>query len=96
MNSVSLNDFIHEGPKLQNELFNALLRFRKHPVAIMSDISEMHLQIRLRPEDRQFHRFLLKSEVTPPEEYEFNRVIFGVNASPFLAMFVSRKNAELY
>jgi hypothetical protein len=93
---VSLNDFIHEGPKLQNELFNVILRFRKHPVAVICDISEMYLQIGLRPEDRPFHRFLWKSEITPPEVYEFNRVVFGVNASPFLAMFVSRKNAELY
>ena len=29
---VSLNDAIHQGPKLQEELFKVLIRFRKYPV----------------------------------------------------------------
>ena len=40
---VSLNDAIHQGPKLQRELFDVLLRFRRSPVAIACDISEMYL-----------------------------------------------------
>ena len=42
---VSLNDQIHQGPKLQNELFNVLLRFRKFPIGLICDIAEMYLRI---------------------------------------------------
>ena len=54
---VSLNDVIHQGPKLQRDLFNILIRFRQHPVALISDISEMYLRIEISPEDRPYQRF---------------------------------------
>ena len=40
-NDVSLNDAIEQGPKLQLELFDVLLRFRKNPVAIMCERTEV-------------------------------------------------------
>ena len=46
------NDVIHQGPKLQQGLFDVLLRFRKLPVAVVCDIAEMYLQIKLYPGDR--------------------------------------------
>ena len=57
----SLNDAILPGPKLQRELFDVLIRFRRAPLALSADISEMFLQVRLREEDRPFHRFLWRS-----------------------------------
>ena len=38
---VSLNDVIHQGPKLQQDLFDVLLRFRQCQVAVVCDIAEM-------------------------------------------------------
>jgi hypothetical protein len=35
---MSLNDVIHAGPKLQQDLFNVLMRFRRNPVAVACDI----------------------------------------------------------
>ena len=95
---VSLNDVIHQGPKLQQELFNVLIRFRRYPVALVCDIAEMYLRIGLYPEDRSCHRFLWRSLNIhqKPMEYEFNRLVFGVNSSPFLAQLVSRYHAVLY
>ena len=95
---VSLNDVIHQGPKLQQELFNVLIRFRRYPVALVCDIAEMYLRIGLYPEDRPYHRFLWRSLNInqKPTEYEFNCLVFGVNSSPFLAQLVSRYHAELY
>ena len=55
---VSLNDAIRQGPKLQRELFDVLLRFKRNPVVIACDISKMYLWIEIVPEDRLFHRFL--------------------------------------
>ena len=95
---VSLNDAIYQGPKLQRELTDVLLRFRRNPVALMCDIAEMYLRIEVAPKDRPYQRFLwrtLNQERASDEyEYEFNRVVFGVNSSPFQAQFVAQKHAE--
>ena len=40
---TSLNDELYPGPKLQNSLFDVLLRFRRFPVAVVCDVSEMYL-----------------------------------------------------
>ena len=42
---VSLNDTIHQDPKLPNDLFDVLLRFRRHSEALVCDIAEMYLRI---------------------------------------------------
>ncbi|XP_053406667.1 uncharacterized protein LOC123558187 [Mercenaria mercenaria] len=94
--NVCLNDVVYAGPKLQNELFDVLLRFRKKPVAIVCDIAEMYLRVGILETDRRFHRFLWNSKCDPPEQYEFNRLVFGVNASPFLAQFVAQENAKAF
>ena len=94
---ISLNDTIYQGPKLQNDLFDVLLRFRKHPVALVCDIEEMYLQINLKENDKLFHRFLWRTDYSQePDIYEFNRLVFGANCSPFLAQYVSQENARLY
>ncbi|XP_068719623.1 uncharacterized protein [Montipora capricornis] len=93
---VSLNDVIYQGPKLQKDLKDVLLRFRRHPVGLVCDIAEMYLRIEVTPKDRSCQRFLWRSldQQTKPEEYEFNRVVFGINSSPFQAQFVSQTHAE--
>ena len=95
---ISLNDAIYQGPKLQQELFEVLIRFRRYPVALVCDIAEMYLRIELYPQDRTFHRFLWRDldSNKKPTEYEFNRLVFGVNSSPFLAQLVSRHHATIY
>ena len=55
---VSLNDEILPGPKLQNDLVNILLRFRRNPIALVADISQMYLRIQIAPPDRRYFRFL--------------------------------------
>ena len=93
---ISLNDVIYQGPKLQRDLNDVLLRFRRRPVALICDIAEMYLRIEVAPEDRSCQRFLWRSmdQQKEPEEFEFNRVVFGVNSSPFHAQFVSQFHAE--
>ena len=56
-----LNDFIQTGPKLQNDLVEILIRFRKNNIALVSDISEMHLQIGVQQDDRRYMRFLWRN-----------------------------------
>ena len=95
---VSLNDVIHQGPKLQRDLFDVLLRFRKLPVALLCDIAEMYLRIGITDEDKPYHRFLWRGtdQNRYPDVYEFDRVVFGVNSSPFLAQFVLQQHAKTY
>ena len=95
---TSLNDHILPGPKLQTNLFDVLLRFRRFPVAIACDVSEMYLQIRIPPEDRPKFRFLWRNlEVDrDPDVYEFERVVFGDASAPFRAQFVSQENARIH
>lgn len=94
---ISLNDAIHQGPSLQTDLFDVLVRFRRHSIAVACDIQEMYLQVGIPPPDRKYHRFLWRTTPeSPVEKYEFNRLVFGVNASPFLAQCVSRYNARKY
>ena len=95
---VSLNDVICQGPKLQRDLFQVLLRFRKQPIALVCDIAEMYLRIEIAPEDLSFHRFFWRDlhQQKVPEEYEFSRVVLEVNSSPSLAQFVSQHHAETH
>ena len=87
-NGVSLNSCLEPGPALQPDLVGILLRFRKNYVGIMGDIEKMFLQIRLKEEDRDSHRYLWR-DLDPkatPKIYRMTRVTFGVVSSPFLAI----------
>lgn len=68
---TSLNDTIYRGPKLQRELSDVLLRFRKHQVCFTCDIAEMYLRIGLRDSDRPYHRFLWRDidQEKQPDQY---------------------------
>ena len=44
-NGQSLNDIICQGPKLQRDIFDVLICFRRFPVALACDIAEMYLRI---------------------------------------------------
>jgi hypothetical protein len=83
INGVSLNDCLEAGPSLIPCLSEVLLRFRRWRYALTADISKAFLQISLRREDRDVHRFLW--EVGGVErKMRFLRVTFGVTSSPFL------------
>ena len=84
----SLNDQILAGPKLQNDIVDVMIRFRRFKYAIIGDISEMYLQILLRSEDRKFCRFIFNNKI-----YEWSRLIFGRSDAPFTALHVIRTHA---
>jgi hypothetical protein len=83
-NGVSLNDCLEAGPCLLPALFDVLLRFRRWPVALTADIRKAFLQIRVREEDRDVHRFLYLSARGEFRDLRFTRVPFGNKSSPFL------------
>ncbi|UYV78056.1 hypothetical protein LAZ67_15003332 [Cordylochernes scorpioides] len=86
-NNVSLNQFLHKGPKIQQDVFFILLRFRTYPVAITADIEKMYRQIRIHPEDADYQRILWRpSPEEPVVDYRLLTVTYGTTSAPFLAM----------
>ena len=75
-----------------------LLRFRFKSVAFVADLEKAFLQITLHPEDRDVTRFLWRAAAADvvPTMYRMTRVMFGVNASPFLLQATIRHHLDLY
>ena len=94
--NVSLNDTMHPGPKLQREIFDILVRFRRGRVGLVGDIKEMFSQVILAEEDRRFHRILWRDLdlASPVRIYEAQRLTFGDRASPFLAQYILQSHAR--
>ena len=93
----SLNGALLNGPKLQTELPGILLKFRQKPFAIGADIEAMFSRIRLTQADAKYHRFLMTDKNTGEiVVYQMNRLTFGDEASPFIAIHTLRKTAEDY
>ncbi|XP_032782640.2 uncharacterized protein LOC116920627 [Daphnia magna] len=81
-----LNDYIVSGPPVQNPLSAVVIRFREGAVAWSADIRAMFSRIRLKKEDRRYHRFLWPEEDGSVSTCEMTRVTFGVSCSPFVAI----------
>ena len=92
---VSLNDVLAAGPTLHPNLDQILIRFRKHRVAVSTDIGKMFREVLLSQPDRQLHRFLWRPQPDQTlETYCMNRVTFGVRPSPYLAVRALQQTAE--
>ena len=87
-NGPSLNDCLYTGPSFGQSIFDILLRFRFHRVALAGDIEKAFLMVSVQEKDRDSLRFLwtrdVKGEVPDVVVLRFTRVVFGVNSSPFL------------
>ena len=70
-------------------------RFRRAPVALSADISEMLFQVELQDKDCPFHLFLLHDfdTIREPNGYEFQRLLFGNTACPFCSQYVLQTHA---
>jgi len=82
----SLNECLEKGPNLLELIPSILLRFREHKVGVISDIRKAFQMVEMKAEDRDSLRFLWWQDVEKSElkVYRHNRVVFGVNCSPFL------------
>ena len=90
---VSLNDILYVGPKIQDDLFPILLRFRTHTYVIIADIEKMYRQFLIREEDRKYLKILwLENGIIIA--YESNTITFGVKPAPYLAIRCLQQLAE--
>ncbi|KAL3092962.1 hypothetical protein niasHS_004989 [Heterodera schachtii] len=102
----SLNECLHTGPLLLNELTGILLRWRRMKHLILADIEKAFLQLSVREEDRDATRFLWledpqKTEISSPTYvrtvvFRFCRVSFGLTTSPFLLNATIREHLSFY
>lgn len=100
-NSCSLNDCLYRGPVLLPDLSGILLRFRLHPIALVSDIEKAFLNVGLHPPDRDVTRFFwikdINNPVITPDNLlvlRFKRVAFGIVSSPFILSGTVRHHLE--
>ena len=95
-NAPSLNDCLHAGPPLQNQLWAVLVRTRFHPVLITGNMKQAFLQVRIREQDRDtihFH-WIADHETRCVETLGFTRALFGLSSSPFLLGGEVRQHLE--
>ncbi|UYV77376.1 hypothetical protein LAZ67_15000774, partial [Cordylochernes scorpioides] len=84
---ISLNDLLHVGPKLQNNIFNILLKFRTNSVVLVADIEKMYRQIRLHPDDIKYQTILWRDcKDLELQEYNLLTVTYGLACAPYLAI----------
>ena len=82
-NGVSLNSCINTGPNLLANVTEILIRFRRWKIAITADIEKAFLQVGVKKEDCDVHRFLWTFQ-SEDKIMRFRRVPFGNSSSPFL------------
>lgn len=95
-NGVSLNKVLISGPDLTNSLLGVLLRFRRGPIALMTDIEQMFHAFHVREDHRDFLRFFWYKDNNPEEEvieYRMKVHLFGNTSSPAIATCGLRKTA---
>ena len=83
----SLNDTLMVGPKIQDDLFDIILRFRLHRVALSADVAKMYRQVKLDADHRDFHRILWRFKPSEPIQHlRMTRVTYGLASSAYHAV----------
>ncbi|GBM03008.1 hypothetical protein AVEN_14522-1 [Araneus ventricosus] len=85
-NGSYLNSCLEKGPNLVELIPSILNRFRLGTFGVIADIEKALLQIIIEDKDREYLRFLWFENGDPDKLkiYRHKRVVFGINASPFL------------
>ncbi|XP_055542646.1 uncharacterized protein LOC129728249 [Wyeomyia smithii] len=91
----SLNNILLKGPQIQDDLFNLLIRFRKHEVALVGDVEKMYRQILKDTKDIfRLRIFFRLTKDGPIDVYELLTVTYGLTPSSFLATRALQQLAE--
>ena len=94
-NRRSLNDCLLVGPKQQPDLFEILIQFRLHRIALSGEITKTYRQIKLNEKDRNFHQMYWRSSQKQPiKKYRMTQVIYGVSSSSCHAIRALRDTAK--
>ena len=74
-----------------------LLRFRRHNIALVTDLSCMYCTVLLPKDQRDLHRFVWRDNGRGEvKDFRMTRLMFGVSASSFTANMAEKHNAILH
>ena len=79
---VSLNDLLMTGPKVQDDLFDIVQRFRLHRIVMSADIAKMYRQIWVHPDDKGLQRILWRNTPNQPINTYYCHIWNGVSSLP--------------
>ena len=83
---TSLNDCLHTGPSLNTLIFDILIRFRVHKVAMIADVEKAFLNVAISSEHRDYLRFFWIDDIHEANPniitLRFARLVFGLTCSP--------------
>lgn len=85
-NDLSLNDILHVGPKLHNDITTIIMNFRLHKYVFTTDVKQMFRSIQLNEDDRKYQFIYWRDD--PQKKlslYQLNTVTYGMSCSPYLA-----------
>ncbi|KAJ0169971.1 hypothetical protein K1T71_014577 [Dendrolimus kikuchii] len=92
---VSLNDCLHAGPKLQQDIMKVICLFRLFKVVITSDIKMMFRMIKVHEDDKKYQLiFWRESPELPLQLFKLNTITYGLKSSPYLAIRSLRQLAD--
>ena len=97
VNGVCLNEQLHGGPDFVNNLVGVLLRFRRHKVALTSDIRAFYHQVLVHPDDRWAFQYLWFRcrGMNKADRLRFLGHIFGAKSSSTVCTFALKHHAML-
>lgn len=86
-NGKSLNDILLVGQKLQPDLADQVMRFRRNKIAIVADITKMFRQVCVDPSDWRLQCILWRESPTAPiSTYNLTVVTYGLASSGHCAV----------
>ena len=94
-NGTCINDKLLAGPKLIQNVFDVLVRFRQGSHAFTCDIHAMYLNVKVAPEDHKFLNIFFREHPSHPlKVVQLTSHPFGLSSSPYVAMRVVQKHAH--
>ena len=92
---LSLNDTLMIGPKLQDDLFAILVRFRAYQYVLSADINKMYRQILVAEVDQPYQSIAWRyNQLEPISIYQLKTVTYGTACAPFIAVQCLQQLAE--
>lgn len=84
---ISLNETQLVGEKLQRDLFDILINFRKNKFGIIADIEKMYRLVLVDHDDRKYQKILWRhNEKEPVRVYRLKTVTYGQACAPHCAI----------
>jgi hypothetical protein len=91
-NGMSLNEQLAIGKIVQPTIFQLMLRWRQHRIAVVADLEKMYKQLKIDQSQYKYQMVLWRDHPSEPiRTYALTTVTFGLGDSPYLAMRTLRE-----